>query len=53
MIALYREQLDRCCGPVHRPLVKRVLTGIEKEQQEHLDSIQKEYQREFVDGESK
>lgn len=47
MIALYRAQLDRCCGPVHKPLVKRVLTGIEKEQRE-MDSIQLEYQKTFV-----
>lgn len=30
-LELYREQLNRCCGPVPKKFVKPKLTGIQKE----------------------
>lgn len=50
-IRAMQAQLDRCCGPVAKPLAKPMpLTGIQKERLAELEAIQVEYSETFKEA---
>lgn len=46
--AQMQSQLDRCCGAAPKPPARpRIKTGIEREAEDRMEEIQREYLREF------